>query len=316
VLVWFFSSYAAALFSHPWPVQLAACVSFGISACALGFNVFHDSIHCSFSESRRVNLALSRLACALLGAGRKLWWYKHNVLHHRFTNIHEWDDDLETRGSLRMSPEQAWEPKFRYQHLYFGFLYALTTLEWLFVKDFVQYFSLKMNSYQSIPPLSRAEKIEFWASKAIWAVCFVALPFTLLPWWKAAAGLLVFHVTLSLSLTAIFNLAHAMEMAEFPVPVEGPAIEEEWAAHQLRTTVNFATENGLLTWFAGGLNFQVEHHLFPQVSHSHYPALSRIVRRTAKEFGLPYNEYPTYASALKSHWNTLRRLAQPPQPCQ
>jgi linoleoyl-CoA desaturase len=312
ILVWFLGAYATALFSRRWPLQLAACVAYALAACALGFNVFHDAIHCSFSESRGVNLALARVSCTLLGAGRKFWWYKHNVLHHRFTNIHEWDDDLETRGSLRMSPEQAWEPKFRYQHVYFPFLYSLTTIEWLFAKDFVQYFTLRMNPYQTIPELSRAEKFEFWTSKAIWALAFVVLPFAVLPWWKALAGLAIFHLTLGLALALIFNLAHAMERAEFPVPEPGPSIEEEWAAHQLRTTVNFATGNGPLTWFAGGLNFQVEHHLFPQVSHTHYPALSRIVSRTAGEFGLPYNDYPTYFSALKSHWNTLRRLAQPP----
>jgi linoleoyl-CoA desaturase len=312
VLAWFFTSYVVALFSRDGAFQLLGCLSFSLAACALGFNLFHDAVHCSVSDSRRVNLALARVACALLGAGRKFWWYKHNVLHHRFTNIFKWDDDLETRGSLRLSPDQEWEPKFRLQHLYFWALYSLTTIEWLFVKDFVQYFTLKMSPYQSIPELSRAEKLEFWASKAFWAALFVVLPFSVLPWWKALAGLFIFHATLGLALAFVFNLAHTMEGAQFPVPDPGPCIDDEWAAHQLRTTVNFAPDNAALTWFAGGLNFQVEHHLFPQVSHTHYPALSRIVSRTAREFGLPYISYPTYGSAVKSHWRMLRMLARNP----
>jgi linoleoyl-CoA desaturase len=312
VLFWFFGSYAALLALDDARLQAPLCVAYALAACALGFNLFHDSIHGSLSDSPRRNLAFARLACVLLGASRALWAHKHNVLHHRFTNVFQFDDDLETRGSLRLSPRQPWEPKYRGQQLFFPLLYSLTTLEWIFVKDFAQYATGRMNPWQAVPPMSRAEKAEFWACKAAYLGLFVGLPFAFQPAGKVVAGLLLFHLTLGLSLALIFNLAHAMEASDFPVPGPGsPAtLDSEWAAHQMRTTVNFATANRWLGWFAGGLNFQVEHHLFPLVSHTHYPALSRIVRRTAEEFGLPYHCHPTWRGALASHYRMLRRLGR------
>ena len=305
--------YTLLLCLDPGLYSLGLCAALGLVTCALGFNVFHDSVHGSFSDTPKVNLVLGRASCALIGISRYLWWYKHNVLHHRFTNIYRWDDDLETRDSLRMSPSQPWKPKYRLQHLYFWALYAMTTLEWIFIKDFVQYFSMKINPFRSIPGLSRAEKLEFWATKAFYLAAFVVLPMALLGPFKALAGLLVFHFTLSLSLAFVFNLAHVMEPAEFPeAALAGTSMETEWAAHQLATTVNFATSNKALTWFAGGLNFQIEHHLFPSISHGHYPELSRIVRTTAREFGLPYHDYPGYRDAVKGHWRILRSLGRKP----
>ncbi len=313
IALWFTASYVLLLTADTSLARALLCVSFAIAAGALGFNVFHDAVHGSFSSSRRVNRALSRLTCSVLGTGRYFWWYKHNVLHHHYTNIHEWDDDIETRGSLRLSPRQPWHPKFRYQHLWFYFAYSLATLEWLFVKDFVQYFSLRMNPYQPIPRMTADEKWEFWSAKAFYFAVFVGVPFALLPAWEAAAGLLLFHVILSLALTLVFNLAHTIEKAEFPVPCrETAVIADEWAAHQMRTTVNFATGNRMLNWFSGGLNFQIEHHLFPQISHTHYPAISAIVRRTAQEYGLPYHSYETYLGAVASHVRILRALAAKP----
>lgn len=311
---WFLGSYALFLTTESWWLRGLMCVSYALATAAMGFNVFHDSIHGSFSSNPRVNTILSRVSCSVLGTGRYFWRYKHNVLHHRFTNIFQWDDDMETRGSLRLSPRQPWEPKFKNQHRWFVFLYGMTTLEWLFVKDFVQYFTLKMNPYQKIPPLSGREKREFWICKAVYFAIFVALPFALMPAWQAIAGLLLFHFILGITLAFIFNLAHVIEKADFPAPNGNPAtIAGEWAAHQMRTTVNFATDNPLLNWFTGGLNFQIEHHLFPNISHTHYPDIRDIVRDTAREFGLPYHLYPSYLGVVKSHFRMMRDMGTEPE---
>jgi len=314
IAVWFIASYVLLLTSESIPLQLMFCVSYAVAAGALGFNVFHDATHGAFSSNRRVNLFLSRFTCAVLGIGRYFWCYKHNVLHHRYTNVLGWDDDLETRGSLRLSSRQNWEPKFKNQHLWFYLLYGMATLEWLFVKDFVQYFTLRINQYQTIPRMSFAEKCEFWGCKAFYLVFFVALPFVVLPVWHVLVGMLVFHLILSWMLTFVFNLAHASGNTEFPEPSKNPAvIEDEWAAHQMRTTANFATDNSLLNWLTGGLNFQIEHHLFPHVSHMHYPDISNIVRSTAEEFGLPYHSHPSYFGTVKGHFRVLRELGMEPR---
>lgn len=311
--LWFLMSYGLLLTIKISWVQALLCVSYALAAAAMGFNIFHDSIHGSFSASQRLNAILSRVTCSVLGISRYFWWYKHNVLHHRFTNIFEWDDDIETRGSLRMSPHQPWQPKFKNQHRWFYLLYCLTTIEWIFIKDFVQYFTRRINPYQSIPPLSRREKLEFWGCKAFYIAFFVIPPFVLLPAGHVLVGMLIFHITLSLTLAFIFNLAHAIEKADFPAPTGNPAtIEDEWAAHQLRTTVDFAPNNRLLNWFTGGLNFQIEHHLFPGISHTHYRGIGNIVRATAGEFGLPYHLYDSYFGTVRSHFRIMRTLGTEP----
>jgi linoleoyl-CoA desaturase len=313
--LWFLASYTLFLTTETWWLQVPLCISYALATAAMGFNIFHDAIHGSFSSNARVNTVLSRISCSVLGAGRYFWRYKHNILHHRFTNIFEWDDDIETRGSLRLSPRQPWEPKFKNQHRWFAFLYGMTTLEWIFIKDFVQYFTLKINPYRPIPALSVREKREFWICKAIYFAAFVVPPFLLMPAWQAIMGLLIFHFVLGLVLAFVFNLAHVIEKAEFPALNSASAtIEDAWAAHQMRTTVNFATESGVLNWFTGGLNFQIEHHLFPNISHTHYPDIQNIVRDTAGKFGLPYHLYDTYLGVVKSHFRIMREQGTEPLP--
>ncbi len=311
--LWFAASYVLLLTIKIPALQILFCISYAFAAGAVGFNIFHDAGHGTFSPNRQVNQYLSFAACSVLGAGRYFWRFKHNVLHHRFTNVFEWDDDLETRGSLRLSPQQPWQSKFKNQHRWFYILYSFATLEWVFVKDYVQYFTARINPYRDIPPLSRNEKLEFWACKAIYMAVFVALPFALLPASHVVIGLLLYHMLLSLILTFVFNMAHATAKVDFPAPTGSPgAIAEDWGAHQMRTTANFATANRVLNWYTGGLNFQIEHHLFPNISHTHYPDISGIVQRTADEFGLPYNTYETYLGTVKSHFDTLRILGTPP----
>jgi linoleoyl-CoA desaturase len=315
VVVWFFASYALCLTVRAPVTQMLLCISYALAAAAVGFNIFHDANHGSFSANPRINMWLSRATCAVLGTGRYFWCYKHNVLHHRFTNVFEWDDDLETRGSLRLSPQQPWQTKFRNQHRWFYFLYSLATLEWVFAKDFVQLCTLRINPYQSIPRLSARERAEFWACKLFYFAAFVAVPFAVMPPLRALAMLAVFHVTLSLAITLVFNLAHATGKADFPAPSGTPScIGAEWAAHQMHTTVNFGPTNRVLNWFAGGLNFQIEHHLFPNINHTHYPEISGIVRRTAQDFGLPYHVHDTYVGTVRSHFRLLRELGTEPLP--
>ena len=315
IVAWFLASYVLLLTVQIGWLQLLLCLSYALAASALGFNVFHDANHGSFSSNKRLNLLVSQLTCMMLGPSRYLWRHKHHVLHHVYTNVFQWDDDIETRGHLRMSPRQPWEAKYKNQHLFFFFLYSFSTMEWFFTKNFIQYFTLRINPYVAIPALSRREKVEFWLSAAFYFTFFVALPFALLPVWKVLVGLVIFHVLFGMVLTLIFQIAHGTEKVDFPVPTgnQPASIDDEWAAHELRTTVNFGTSNRLLNWYAGGLNFQIEHHLFPYISHTHYPAMSVIVRQTAREFGLPYHEHETYLGAVLSHYRFMRALGVAPQ---
>jgi linoleoyl-CoA desaturase len=313
ILVWFFGSFILLLSVTPVWLQYALWFSYGLAASAVGFNIFHDANHGAMSSDRRTNLLVGSFAATILGASRYLWNYKHHILHHRFTNIHGWDDDLETRGFLRITSQQEWKPRYRGQHLFVAALYAVNAFELVFIKDWVQYFTLRINEHQRIPPMSRPEKIEFWTGKIIYLAIFLGLPFALLPFAHVLIGLLIYEVTLGLSLALVFSMAHQVESVAFPTPNGANAITEEWGSHQMRTTANFANRHAGWNWYTGGLNHQIEHHLFPAMSHTHYAAIGPIVRRTGIEFGLPYHHFETYAAALHSHYRHLRALSMEPQ---
>jgi linoleoyl-CoA desaturase len=315
ILIWFSGSFILLLRAHSIWLDLALWFSYGLASSAAGFNIFHDANHGTMFASRRINSLVAFLTSAALGPSRYLWSYKHHILHHRFTNIEGWDDDLETRGFLRLSPQQTWKSRYVGQHIFAFALYAISALEMVFVKDFVQYFTLRMNPHQSIPAMSNAEKIEFWAAKIIYLTVFVALPIALLPFGYVVAGFLIYEATLGLSLALVFGMAHQVELAEFSATSRcTPVIAEEWAAHQMRTTVNFANSSPAWNWFSGGLNHQIEHHLFPSISHTHYPDIRKLVRDTALEFHLPYHHFGTHTEALTSHYRFLRKLGARPLP--
>lgn len=313
IMVWFLGSFVLLLCIKSRWLQLMLCASYGLAASAVGFNIFHDANHGAMSCSRRVNLVWAMLASTVLGPSRHLWNYKHNVLHHRNTNILGWDDDLETRGFLRLSPQQLWKQRYRGQQWFVFPLYAINAIEMVFVKDFVQYFTLRMNPHQRIPAMSGAEKAEFWITKALYMAIFIAIPIALLPAERLAVSFLVYECTLGLSLGLVFSMAHQVEIVNFPA-TQGipPTIGEDWGAHQMRTTANFANLNHGWNWFSGGLNHQIEHHLFPSMSHTHYAAIGQAVRSTAHEFGLPYHHFDTYRAALCSHYRLLRSLGTKP----
>ena len=310
IACWFVASYGALLASPGMAAYLAASVSMGFAAAAIAFNVFHDANHGSFCRGRRLNLLIGVLSCASLGIGRHFWLRKHNVLHHSYPNVFEWDDDIETRGHLRFSPEQPWRRRYRSQYLYFLPLYALNSVEWIFIKDFVQYFRSRINPYQESPALTAHERAEFWLIKAAYGVAFMAIPLYFQPFAVVAAGFVVFHVVMGLLLAVFTQLAHINDRVAFPALGRAPHADD-WAAHQLRTTANFATRNPLVNWFAGGLNFQIEHHLFPHLPHTRYPAISAMVREVAQKFGVPYLEYPTFGEAIAAHIRLLHRLSRP-----
>ena len=310
---WFLASFVLLFCVQSVWLQAVLCFSYGLAASAVGFNIFHDANHGAISSRRGVNVATAILASSVLGASRYLWSYKHHILHHRFTNIQGWDDDLETRGFLRISPHQDWKPRYRGQHFFVFALYAINAIELVFVKDFVQYFTLRMNEHQAIPPMSKMEKLEFWAGKAFYFAIFLGIPLALLPFGHVVVGFLIYQVTLGMSLALVFSMAHQVENADFPAPVgASPVISEEWAAHQMRTTVNFANSSPAWNWFSGGLNHQIEHHLFPAISHTHYPAIRKIVSGTAQEFQLPYKQFDSYGQALTSHYRFLQKLSLRP----
>jgi linoleoyl-CoA desaturase len=239
------------------------------------------------------------------------WKIQHNFLHHTYTNIEGMDEDITGKGVLRFSPHspQAWYHK--YQHFYAWFLYGFMTMLWVTTKDFRQ---MKRYSDQDfLVKFNTTKRKEFTImiiSKIFYYFYMVFLPLYILDiaWWQVAIGFCTVQFVAGWILAFIFQLAHVVEHAEFPLPNDAGNIENEWAIHQVETTANFATKNKLISWLVGGLNFQIEHHLFPKISHVHYPAISKIIKKTCDEFDVKYIEYKRMRDAVISHTLHLKRM--------
>jgi linoleoyl-CoA desaturase len=293
---------------------LTAIMGFGIAG--IGLSVMHDANHGAYSNKSWVN-NLVGYSLNVIGAGAFNWKVQHNVLHHTYTNIHDVDEDISPRGILRMSPHSGYKAIHKFQHLYAWFFYGLMTIVWVIHKDFA-----RLTRYQKDGMVKKqkanaaAEWIILVATKLIYVVYMVIIPLMVLDitWWQWLIGFVTMHYIAGFILAVIFQPAHVIDGSEFPLPDDQGNMENSWAIHQLHTTTNFANKNRILSWYVGGLNFQVEHHLFPNVCHVHYRHISKIVKATAEEFGLPYKATPTFRGALLGHAKLLKELGKRPAP--
>jgi linoleoyl-CoA desaturase len=278
----------------------------GLFTAFVGFNISHDAVHGSISGNRYINKVLG-YTFNLAGTNKYMWKIMHNVIHHTYTNIPGHDEDLEPVGLIRLSTENKLRRIHRHQYWYAYLLYTLTSISWVLKKDFITFFRKQIGNYEHKSHPVR-EYVILIISKAAYAVLFLVLPliYSGAPWWLVVSGFLLLHFIQGLTLAVVFQLAHVVEGAMFPKPDESGNMEENWTVHQLRTTANFSRKSFLAYWFFGGLNFQVEHHLFPEICHIHYPAIAPIVKSTAEEFGFEYQEYKTMWQAIRSHTRMLR----------
>ncbi len=312
-LTWWLGAYLLLLLGHfPTPVNIVLCLVWAMAIASVGFNVMHDANHRGYSNHPRVNKLIS-LSAEMLGMSGFRWRTKHNVWHHTYTNIAGFDDDVETYGLMRLTPRAPWKPLHKAQAWYWPLVYGGIAFDFI-MRDFMMAAFGKSDANHVYPKMSAADKLTFWAGKLFFFVIMFALPLLVFPWWQVLLGFVLVMVTLGLVMGVIFQLAHINPDAAFPQPAgDPPHLDEEWAVHQVETTVDFAPSNRLLNWYIGGLNFQIEHHLLPHVCHLNYPRLAPIVRATCEEFGIRYNCYPTWREALACHWLELRLLAGRPE---
>ncbi len=296
-------------YTPPVWLALIECIALGGFTAAIGFNIMHDGGHGSFSRYKWVN-DLAALSLNFLGANIFMWKTKHNVIHHAYTNVDGLDDDIDAKPFLRLCDTQKFYKFHKYQHLYFWAAYSLLYLYWIFVTDYKKYFLKRVGSVP-LKKMTTADHISFWAFKVLHIGLFVVLPISVVGFTPWLVGFLVYGLFSGFILSIVFQLAHTVEHTHFPMPDEKTGkIEDEWAVHQIKTTANFATGNKVICWLVGGLNFQVEHHLFPKISHVHYPAISKIIKSACEEYGIKYIEYPKMRYAVASHVAHLRSLGQ------
>lgn len=285
------------------------CIMLAGLTSAIGFNIMHDGAHGSFSSKKWVN-DLAGVSLNFLGGNVFMWKAKHNVVHHTFTNIADVDDDIDAKPFLRLCEDQKHYKMHRYQHFYFLLAYSLLYLYWIVATDYTKYFTRKVGNVK-IQKMPFPQHFSFWGFKVVHIFMFAVLPILtigFLPW---LVGFLIYVGCAGIILSVVFQLAHTVQETQFPqVNLETGLVEDEWAIHQLKTTANFATKSKFWNWFTGGLNFQVEHHLFPNISHVHYPAISKIVKAVCAEYNIPYLEHAKIRTAFASHVSHLRAMGR------
>jgi linoleoyl-CoA desaturase len=295
-------------------VSLLLWLIMGVGVGGIGMSIMHDANHGAYSSKQWVNTAMG-YTLNLAGGAVLNWKLQHNVLHHTYTNVVPMDQDIRDRYVVRLSPHSPLRVLHKLQWIYAFFFYGILTLYWVLLKDFLQHSSfVKEGVNKQTAAENRKTLFKFTIMKIVYIGILIVLPVVgfNIPFSEIIGGFLLMHFTSGLILTVIFQLAHTVEGTAHPVPDENGIISNDWAVHQLQTTVNFSPKNKFLSWYIGGLNYQIEHHLFPRICHVHYPALSPIVKQTAEEFGLAYMENETFTSALRSHISTLQRFGTLP----
>lgn len=304
----FVGIYSTLVFIQPhWFISILLCLLFGVNLAAIGFNIMHDAGHNSFSSNKNLNTVFS-YSLNLLGGNIYFWKLKHNIAHHTYTNIEGEDHDIEIKF-MRIHHDQQLKKHHRFQRFYFPILYGISYLAWIFFQDYEKYFRQRMSSNSARFHFPLKEKVIFWTSKLFHLFLFIVLPVLLVGWLPTLIGLLIAGSVCGMCLATVFQLAHVVEETEFKT-IDQSRVEEEWMIHQIQSTANFATKSKIMTWLLGGLNFQVEHHLFPKICHIHYPEINRIVKQTCIEHNIKYNEFQTFWSAFRSHVGVLHAMSK------
>jgi linoleoyl-CoA desaturase len=282
----------------------------GFGMAGIGLSIMHDANHGAYSKNKFINKALGFIIYAVGGSDVN-WRIQHNILHHTYTNVSGMDEDINPGKVMRFSPHAKRYKLHKYQHIYAWFLYCLMTLMWCTVKDYrqaVRYNKMDLMKTQDITYGQLLASII--VSKILYFAVIFGLPFVFsaLPWWATILGFLAMQFIAGLILAMIFQPAHVVPTSYYPLPDESGNIDADWAVSQLYNTANFAPKAKVFSWYVGGLNFQIEHHLFPNICHVHYDKLAKIVKETAKEFNLPYISQKTWFGALREHTIMLKNL--------
>ena len=245
-----------------------------------------------------------------LGGYHVNWKIQHNVLHHSFTNVEDYDEDINI-GLMRFSPNQKRYGIYRFQIFYAPILYGFMAAYWLISKDFAGLIRYNKKDLLKGQGLTLASGLAYSIFNKTWFLgLWLVLPMIIVPiaWWQTLLGFFLMLFICSIILSFIFQVAHVINETEFYTTNENGSVENNWAIHQMNTTANFGDKSMILSWYIGGLNYQIEHHLFPNICHVHYKKISKIVKETAEEFKVPYLQHKSYFTALRSHLSLLHAL--------
>jgi linoleoyl-CoA desaturase len=308
ILGWVIGAWTFTLFGPEviW-AKIIGCIVLGAGIAGIGFSVGHDANHGGYSSKKSVNRFIG-LIYDVIGLSSYLWRFRHNYLHHTFTNILGHDVEIHGDGLVRMTPVMEHKSYQRFQHLFVTVIYAIIPFYWSLADVHIILFKRKYHDH--IVPVNFKEIFTLLVGKVIWLGLFFIIPMAVgYNPIQAFIGFSIAYMTYGLLICNVFMLAHVLEPAEFvqPDPLSN-SVDDEWAVSQVKTTVDFAPNNAFLNWYLGGLNYQVVHHLFPQVCHIHYPKIAPILAEVCAEFDVQYYVYPTFTEALAANYGLLKAL--------
>jgi linoleoyl-CoA desaturase len=316
LLVMYIVPFIALLYFQPnFSISLGLWAIMGLGVAGIGMSIMHDANHGAYSSNQLVNTLMGH-SLNLIGGAVFNWKLQHNVLHHTYTNVTYVDEDIADRAVLKFSPHTPVKPYHQAQYLYAFFFYGLLTIYWVVAKDLVQLFKFTASGVNKNTKMENTLLLlRILFDKTLYLAVVIGVPY----WFfgfalgEVIAGFCLMHFVAGVILTVVFQLAHTIEGTAHPLPNENGVIDNDWTVHQLETTANFSPKNPLITWYVGGLNYQVEHHLFPTICHVHYPNIAPIVEATAKEFGVPYLVNHRFIDALSAHIDLLHRVGRLPK---
>lgn len=265
----------------------------------------HSLSHLALFRDTATNVTFFRIVAPILLTTQPVWRLTHVVHHHLYTLT---DADLQDHYPFkrvqRSQPRCWWH---RFQHLYMWPLYVLGLPVWQAL-DLVRAVGSLFTGQFLDRPFPLRHRVETLCGQTVTVFLHIVLPFLFLP--PAEAALVAFVANAVAGLLVVLQIVVNHEVTS--TALEGGAVPgTDWGEHQVRTSHNYAMGSALALHLSGGLNYQIEHHLFPRVYYAHYPALSRIVRDACEELGLPYFSSPTFAAALGSHYSLLRVMGRP-----
>jgi len=310
ILATFAASYGLLVFaSLTWWQALPLAVVLAFATAAIGFNIMHDASHHAYSNIPWVN-RLAQKSLDLIGGSSYLWRWKHVVFHHTYANIYGYDTDVDLGELGRLTPHHKRLRFHSWQHWYLWFLYGALVVKWHCLDDFRVAIRGRIGEHR-YPRLKGGDLATFLFGKLLFFMIAFGIPLRFHSVWVVALFYIIIAFIVGIVMSVVFQLAHSVEDAGFPRPQTPGRMDTPWAIHQVETTVDFARNSRAAYWLLGGLNFQIEHHLFPRICHINYPLIAPVVEDTCREFGVRYTAHETFRQGLASHFRWLRQMGAP-----
>jgi linoleoyl-CoA desaturase len=277
----------------------------GLLIVSIFLNIIHDAVHRTIFKNEKLNEAYVYLF-DLMGANSFIWRLRHIRFHHNYPNVNGWDTDIEQSSLARVFPSGPFSRMHKYQHIYLPILYPFYLANWLLIRDFKDFFNEK-KTVRKLVDIPRTEYVKLFVFKAIFLSYIIVLPKILLgiSWLMALVGFSILLFTASIASLMVLLSPHVNTESSFPLPNKENRFEHSWMMHMLMTTNDVAHDNWFTRFFMGCFNYHVVHHLFPNVNHAYYPEITVLLKQKAKEYNLPYREYPLLTS-LRNHYRLLK----------